>query len=219
MPMEQTKTVSRLPKLERSWMRGSAGNIINDPFTWITDDRENSNDKKKTRKMTAKDRKRLKEIKDRKELTAMEIRVGLKEKFKEWRAVDIFRILVMVNKLKESSQLKRKIFMTAKKALEVLGIVIEKEYHLTVPIEFTYNKGDVKDMIIEKILCRIRCKWMARYITSRIRITYKKTTTIQRNLRNHRTMDECINWDSETENNKLCTCKAWDMPRDKEGHI
>src|SRR4051812_1007913 len=71
-------------------------------------------------------------------------------------------------------------------------------------IEFTYNKGDVKDMIIEKILCRIRCKWMARYITSRIRITYKKTTTIQRNLRNHRTMDECINCDSETENSKLC---------------
>src|SRR4051794_41053660 len=109
--------------------------------------------------------------------------------------------------------------MTAKKALENLGFIIEKEYHLSVPIEFTYNKRDVKDMIIEEILCKIRCKWMAHFITSRIRITYKKVTTVQRNLRNHRTMDELINWDNEVENYKLCTCNLWDMPRDKEGHI
>src|SRR4051812_7766798 len=49
---------------------------------------------------------------------------------------------------------------------------------------------------------------MARFITSRVRITYKKMTTIQRNLRNHRKLDDSIGF-----------CSRWDMPKDKNGHV
>src|SRR3954469_7992372 len=191
---------------------------------WINECADDKSDEAEIKKELSdlkkkKNKDRLKIVKNRKIENRKRVLSVVKPDvdLSQWFDWELLRILVHTNwYVKNNSPLRRKIFMVIKKELSNRGVMIQKEYVLSVPLEIEVDKTRIVDLISLELENNELSVWMIRFLLSRLRICKSKTANVRELVYNGGRVNRDGRFMSKETWDKCdvgCRCNVYDLPK------